>query len=74
MFVIPNLKHNRTEIVDIPKPSALFARSGVRKGQNYSGDEFLADMNKIDTAKAVMANAAKIAAETPDAELGIKSE
>lgn len=74
MFVIEELKHNKTVQVDIPKPSQLFSRGGIRKGSSYSGEVFLADGSKIDTAGRVMADAAQIAKETPDAELGIKPE
>lgn len=74
MIVIPPLKHNKTVQVDIPKPSTLFKRSGQSTGTRYSGDAYLKDMSKIETAQAVMREADKVAKETPDAELGIKNE
>lgn len=39
MYVIPSLKHNRFQQVDIPKPSELFKNTGNRPGVSYSGDE-----------------------------------
>lgn len=72
MKVFAPLKHNRFEEVDIAKPSEMYQRVGSRPGSNYSGDDVLPDGTKIQTAQSVMKEAAKIAAETPDAELGIK--
>lgn len=72
MKVFAPLKHNVFQEVDIAKPSAMYSRVGSRPGTKYSGDEHLKDMNKIEIAQAVIKEADKIAAETPDAELGIK--
>lgn len=72
MKVFAPLKHNVFQEVDIAKPSAMYSRVGSRPGSNYSGDEHLKDMTKIETAQEVMKEADKIAQETPDAELGIK--
>lgn len=74
MKVFAPLKHNVFQEVDIAKPSAMYARVGQRPGSQYSGDDFIPDGNKIDTAQAVIREADKIAQETPDAELGIYPE
>lgn len=74
MKVFAPLKHNVFQEVEIAKPSAMYSRVGQRPGSNYSGDEHLKDGTKIETAQAVMREADRIAQETPDAELGIKSE
>lgn len=55
MIVIPSLRHNKTEQVDIPKPVELYKRLGFGTAAgNYSGDETLSpNESKIDQVKKV---------------------
>lgn len=54
MYVIPSLKHNRFQQVDIPKPSELFKNNGERPGVSYSGDEYVPqDSTKVKEALKV---------------------
>lgn len=61
MLALPEMKHNRFEDVDIPKPSELYKRSGKSLGSCYSGDTVIVDDSKLNTARKVMADAEKIA-------------
>lgn len=55
MVVIPYLRHNKTEQVDIPKPVELYKRLGFGTAAgNYSGEETMSpNESKIDQVKKV---------------------
>lgn len=55
MYAIPELKHNRFQQVDIPKPSELFKTTGGHAvGQSYSGDDYVPqDSTKVAEAAKV---------------------
>lgn len=59
MIILPTLKHNKFEKVDIPRASELVKVYGLtKKGVNYSGDEYLApDASKIDNVAEVARDA-----------------
>lgn len=59
MVVIPSLRHNKTEQVDIPKPVELYKRLGFGTAAgSYSGDETLSPHeSKIDQVKKVAESA-----------------
>lgn len=65
MYAIPELKHNRFQQVDIPRPSELFkATGGKAVGQSYSGDEVVPqDSSKVAEAAKVNAEIDKVVSE-----------
>lgn len=55
MVIIPNLKHNQVQQVDIPSPSELFKKYGLTTSAGkYSGDDVLnPNESKIDQVSEV---------------------
>lgn len=55
MFIVPDLKHNRVQQVEVPRPAELYKRLGFGSAAGkYSGDETLnPNESKIDQVKRV---------------------